>query len=155
MMIRMRESHSPDDHFGEPGTLSHGTALYYRGDPKRELPLCFPVAWSSDRLLGSFAGNSGRAKERRADYERRTNDRRQRRAPTQACLRLSEKRLEDAKHKMPLRTRRPAQEAFHQNRERLREERTVREAAESAKVAPTPESPDDTPIQLVRFSARI
>jgi DNA-directed RNA polymerase alpha subunit len=48
-----------------------------------------------------------------------------------------------------------AQEAFYQNRERLREERMVREATESAKVAPTPELPDDTPIQRVRFSVRI
>jgi DNA-directed RNA polymerase alpha subunit len=48
-----------------------------------------------------------------------------------------------------------AQKAFHQNRERLREERIVREAAEGPMVAPTPELPDDTPIERVLFSTRI
>jgi DNA-directed RNA polymerase alpha subunit len=48
-----------------------------------------------------------------------------------------------------------AQKAFHENRERLREERMVREAAEGPMVAPTPELPDDTPIERVLFSARI
>jgi DNA-directed RNA polymerase alpha subunit len=47
-----------------------------------------------------------------------------------------------------------AQKAFHENRERLREERMVREAAEGP-VAPTPELPDDTPIERVLFSTRI
>ena len=48
-----------------------------------------------------------------------------------------------------------AQKAFHKNRERLREERMVREAAEVPMVAPTPELPDDTPIERVLFSTRI
>src|SRR6266850_2880816 len=48
-----------------------------------------------------------------------------------------------------------AQKAFHQNRERLREERMVREAAEGPMVAPTPELPDDIPIERVQFSTRI
>jgi DNA-directed RNA polymerase alpha subunit len=48
-----------------------------------------------------------------------------------------------------------AQKAFHENRERLREERMVREAAEGPMVAPTPELPDDTPIERVLFSTRI
>jgi DNA-directed RNA polymerase alpha subunit len=48
-----------------------------------------------------------------------------------------------------------AQKAFHQNRERLREERMVREAAEGPMVAPTPELPDDVPIERVLFSTRI
>jgi DNA-directed RNA polymerase alpha subunit len=51
--------------------------------------------------------------------------------------------------------RESAQEAFHENRERLREERMVREAAEGPMVAPTPELPDDTPIERVLFSSRI
>ena len=48
-----------------------------------------------------------------------------------------------------------AQQAFNENRERLRAERLVREAAESQMVAPTPELPDDTPIERVLFSTRI
>ena len=48
-----------------------------------------------------------------------------------------------------------AQKAFHENRERLREERIAREAAGGPMVAPTPELPDDTPIERVLFSTRI
>jgi hypothetical protein len=48
-----------------------------------------------------------------------------------------------------------AQQAFQENRERLRKERLVREAAEGPLVAPTPELPDDTPIERVLFSTRI
>jgi DNA-directed RNA polymerase alpha subunit len=48
-----------------------------------------------------------------------------------------------------------AQKAFHENRERLPEELMVRQAAEGPMVAPTPELPDDTPIDRVLFSTRI
>ena len=48
-----------------------------------------------------------------------------------------------------------AQKAFHKNRERLREERMVREAAVGPMVAATPELPDDMPIERVLFSIRI
>jgi DNA-directed RNA polymerase alpha subunit len=48
-----------------------------------------------------------------------------------------------------------AQKAFQENRERLRNERRVREAAEGPMVAPTPELPDDMPIKRVLFSSRI
>src|SRR5882757_3214735 len=48
-----------------------------------------------------------------------------------------------------------AQKAFHKNRERLREQRMVREAAAGPMVAPTPELPDDIPIERVLFSTRI
>jgi DNA-directed RNA polymerase alpha subunit len=48
-----------------------------------------------------------------------------------------------------------AQQALQENRERLRNERLVREAAEGPMVAPTPELPDDTPIDRVLFSIRI
>jgi DNA-directed RNA polymerase alpha subunit len=48
-----------------------------------------------------------------------------------------------------------AEKAFHQNRKRLRQERLAREAAEGPMVAPTPELPDDTPIERVLFSTRI
>ena len=48
-----------------------------------------------------------------------------------------------------------AQKAFHENRERLREARMGREAAAGPKVAPTPELPDNMPIERVLFSTRI
>ena len=48
-----------------------------------------------------------------------------------------------------------ARTAFHENRERLRKESLVREAAEGPMVAPTPELPDDMPIERVIFSTRI
>src|SRR5258707_13757426 len=48
-----------------------------------------------------------------------------------------------------------AQNAFHENREPLRKERLVREAAGGPMVAPTPELPDDTPIERVLFPTRI
>jgi DNA-directed RNA polymerase alpha subunit len=48
-----------------------------------------------------------------------------------------------------------AQKAFQENRERLRNERRVREEAEGPMVAPTPELPDDMPIKRVLFSSRI
>jgi DNA-directed RNA polymerase alpha subunit len=48
-----------------------------------------------------------------------------------------------------------AQKPFQENRERLRNERRVREEAEGPMVAPTPELPDDMPIKRVLFSSRI
>ena len=48
-----------------------------------------------------------------------------------------------------------AQQAFHENRERLREERLAREVAAGPMLYPAPELPDDTPIENVRFSTRI
>ena len=48
-----------------------------------------------------------------------------------------------------------AQQAFHENRERLREERLAREVAAGPMLDPAPELPDDTPIENVRFSTRI
>jgi DNA-directed RNA polymerase alpha subunit len=48
-----------------------------------------------------------------------------------------------------------AQTAFHENLERLRKERLVREATEGPMLAPAPELPDDTPIERVLFSTRI
>src|SRR5467141_517489 len=48
-----------------------------------------------------------------------------------------------------------AQQAFHENRERLREERLAREAAARPMLYAAPELPDDTPIENVRFSTRI
>src|SRR5258708_24464081 len=48
-----------------------------------------------------------------------------------------------------------AQKAFHENRERLREERLRREAAAGPLVFPPPELPDDTPLQHVPISTTI
>jgi DNA-directed RNA polymerase alpha subunit len=48
-----------------------------------------------------------------------------------------------------------AQRALPGNRERLRGERLAREAAAGPMVVPTPELPDDTPIERVIFPARI
>jgi DNA-directed RNA polymerase alpha subunit len=48
-----------------------------------------------------------------------------------------------------------AQKAFHENRERLREERLIREAAAGPMLYPAPELPDDTRIENVRFSTRV
>jgi DNA-directed RNA polymerase alpha subunit len=48
-----------------------------------------------------------------------------------------------------------AQKAFHENRQRLREARIDREVAAGPKVAPTPELPDDIPIERVLLSTRI
>src|SRR6202043_2863127 len=48
-----------------------------------------------------------------------------------------------------------AQKAFHENRERLREERLRREKAAGPMLYPAPELPDDTPVENVRFATRI
>ncbi len=48
-----------------------------------------------------------------------------------------------------------AQKAFHESRERLREERLRREATAGPMLYPAPELPDDTPIKNVRFSTRV
>jgi DNA-directed RNA polymerase alpha subunit len=48
-----------------------------------------------------------------------------------------------------------AQKAFHENRNRLRDERLAREAVAAPMLYPAPELPDDTPIENVRFSTRI
>src|SRR5260370_31649306 len=48
-----------------------------------------------------------------------------------------------------------AQKVFHENRERLREERLRREAAVGPMLYPAPELPDDTSVENVRFATRI
>ena len=69
-------------------------------------------------------------------------------APKRKALRVQEAQEAIADHE-------EARTAFHENRERLRKERLVREAAEGPMVAPTPELPDDMPIERVIFSTRI
>jgi DNA-directed RNA polymerase alpha subunit len=51
--------------------------------------------------------------------------------------------------------RESAQKAFNENRERLREERLIREATAGPMLYPAPELPDDTLIANVRFSTRV
>ena len=51
--------------------------------------------------------------------------------------------------------RESAQKAFHENWERLREERLRPEAAAGPMLYPAPELPDDTPVENVRFAAGI
>ena len=48
-----------------------------------------------------------------------------------------------------------AKKAFHENRQRLREERFQREAAAGPILYPAPELPDDTLVENVRFVTRI
>ena len=48
-----------------------------------------------------------------------------------------------------------AQNAFNENRERLRQARLEREAAAGPTLFPAPELPDDTLVENVRFSTRI
>jgi DNA-directed RNA polymerase alpha subunit len=48
-----------------------------------------------------------------------------------------------------------AQQLFHENRERLRAERLVREQVAGPMLYPTPDLPDDTAVENVRFSTRI
>jgi DNA-directed RNA polymerase alpha subunit len=48
-----------------------------------------------------------------------------------------------------------ARKAFNENRERLREERLIREATAGPMLYPAPELPDDTLIENVRFSTRV
>ena len=48
-----------------------------------------------------------------------------------------------------------AENAFSNYRERLRGERLARQAVEGPMLHPAPELPDDTPIDKVRFSARV
>jgi DNA-directed RNA polymerase alpha subunit len=69
-------------------------------------------------------------------------------APERKALRVQEGREAIADHE-------EARKSFHENRERLRRERLVREVAAGPMVAPTPELLDDTPIEQVIFSTRI
>jgi DNA-directed RNA polymerase alpha subunit len=68
---------------------------------------------------------------------------------------VERKELRGREAKEAIADHKEAQRALHVNRERLREERLAREAVEGPMVAPTPELPDDTPIERVLFSTRI
>jgi DNA-directed RNA polymerase alpha subunit len=123
-----------------------------------------------------FAGNPGRTKERRIERFAGQHAPRAAKA-TEKPLRVEAegggKMIDDKKSTDPglsaaerkalrgheaqeaIADHESAQKAFNENRERLREERMVREVAEGPMVAPTPELPDDTPIERVLFSTRI
>ena len=98
------------------------------------------------RLLRDSLPNWGRDDETRS---RRTS-------PTDRGLSATERKaLRVREAQEAIADREEAQTAFHENRERLRKERLVREATEGPMLAPTPELPDDTPIERVLFSTRI
>jgi DNA-directed RNA polymerase alpha subunit len=78
-----------------------------------------------------------------------------RKAPISAGLLLSEKLSECGRRKQRSPTMKKPRQHSMKNRERLRKERLVREATEGPMLAPTPELPDDTPIERVLFSTRI
>ena len=68
---------------------------------------------------------------------------------------MERKALRDREAKEAITDHEQAQQAFHQNRERLRSERLVREQVAGPMLYPAPELPDDTAIDNVRFSTRI
>src|SRR6266481_4566503 len=113
------------------------------GDPERSLSHGHYSPSSSKTFRAAtgcsvrFAGNPDRTKER--GIERLVGQH----AP------------QPAKAKEAVADHEAAQQAFHENRERLREERLAREAAAGPMLYPAPELPDDTPIENVRFSTRI
>jgi DNA-directed RNA polymerase alpha subunit len=65
------------------------------------------------------------------------------------------KLLRDTKEQEAMSGHNDAEEAFHDNRERLRTARLAREAATGPILYPAPGLPDETPIDNVRFSTRI
>ena len=99
-------------------------------------------------LLSYLSLTRGNAKDKREmpDDEKSTDLGRS--AAERKALRVREAQAAITDHE-------EAQTAFHENRERLRKERLVREATEGPMLAPTPELPDDTPIERVLFSTRI
>jgi len=68
---------------------------------------------------------------------------------------MERKALRDREAKEAITDHEQAQQAFHQNRERLRSERLVREQVAGPMLYPAPELPDDTAIDNVLFSTRI
>ena len=78
-----------------------------------------------------------------------------RKAPILACLLLSEKLSECGRRKRRSPTvKKPRQHSMKIGSASAKE-RLVREATEGPMLAPTPELPDDTPIERVLFSTRI
>jgi DNA-directed RNA polymerase alpha subunit len=65
------------------------------------------------------------------------------------------KQLRGSEAKKAITDHEKAQQAFHENRERLRTERLARERVAGPMLYPAPELPDDTALDNVRFSTRI
>ena len=65
------------------------------------------------------------------------------------------KELRGSEAKKAITDHEKAQQAFHENRERLRTERLARERVAGPMLYPAPELPDDTALDNVRFSTRI
>src|SRR5258708_29109880 len=87
--------------------------------------------------------------------EQHEQTRSRRTSPTDPGLSATERKALSVREAQEAIADHEPQTAFHENRERLRKERLVREATEGPMLAPTPELPDDTPIQRVLFSTRI
>ena len=87
--------------------------------------------------------------------EQHEQTRSRRTSPTDPGLSATERKALSVREAQEAIADHEAQTAFHENRERLRKERLVREATEGPMLAPTPELPDDTPIERVLFSTRI
>jgi len=105
-----------------------------------------------ETLAGRHAPHSAKAKEKpaglRAEGEGKMLDDKK---STDLGLSAAErKELRAREAQEAISDHESAQKAFHENRERL-----AREAAEGPMVVPTPELPDDTPIERVLFSTRI
>jgi DNA-directed RNA polymerase alpha subunit len=78
-----------------------------------------------------------------------------RKAPILACLLLREKLSECGRCKRRSPTMKKPRQHSMKIGSALRKERLVREVTEGPMLAPTPELPDDTPIERVLFSTRI
>src|SRR5216683_6471466 len=115
---------------------------------------------TKERRIEGFAGQHaprpGKAKETRrveAEGEAEMSENEKSTDPELSAAERKELRGREAKEAVA--DHEAAQQAFHENRERLREERLAREAAAGPMLYPAPELPDDTPIESVRFSTRI
>jgi len=109
-----------------------------------------------ERLAGQHALRPANAKEKPAGLSVRLGKMIDDKKSTDSGLSATERRtLRRREAREAVADHQAAHKAFHENRERLREERMVREAAEGPTVAPTPELPDDIPIESVLFSTRI
>ena len=109
-----------------------------------------------ERFAGQHAPRPEKAKETRrveAEGEAEMSENEKSTDPGLSAAERKELRGREAKEAVA--DHEAAQQAFHENRERLREERLAREAAAGPMLYPAPELPDDTPIENVRFSTRI
>jgi hypothetical protein len=105
-----------------------------------------------ERFAGQHAPRSEKAKETRrveAEGEAEMSENEESTDPELSAAERKELRGREAKEAVA--DHEAAQQAFHENRERLREERLAREAAAGPMLYPVP----DTPIETVRFSTRI